>query len=110
MQCITAYADDLLIQWQIRAPEQLHEAIQSSVFVLQTLEDFGMQISVEKTVVLLGLKGPQVSQLLAQYTLKHPKKGRLLKVARSPEDKSPFLFAHCCTAHIPRRPIVLPEI
>eukprot|EP00439_Symbiodinium_sp_Y106_P078102 s756_g16.t3 len=75
MQCITAYADDLLIQWQIRAPEQLHEAIQSIVFVLQTLEDFGMQISVEKTVVLLGLKGPQVSQLLAQYTLKHPKKG-----------------------------------
>ena len=48
-QCITAFADDLLLQWRVSTPQQFHQVCKDIGFVLRTPEQFGMRISTDKT-------------------------------------------------------------
>ena len=95
LQCITAYADDLLIQWIITSQEQLHTVRSTIGYVFEVLQDFGMKISVEKTIVLLGLRGQQARTVLQHMTTRDPRKGRLFRIpASSGEIRLPIVRQH----------------
>ncbi|CAE7553320.1 unnamed protein product [Symbiodinium sp. CCMP2592] len=95
LSCITAYADDLLIQWIINTQDQLLAARRAISYVFQVLQEFGMKISVEKTVVLLGLRGKQVRNLLRQFVVHDPHKGRVFRVPmETGEVRLPIVTQH----------------
>ena len=75
-----AFADDWLFQWVINKAEDLQRAVDLIGFILEVLQSFGMQPSLDKTVVLMQLKGSSAARIRRQYVSKHPKLGVRLRV------------------------------
>ena len=97
--CLTAYADDLLVQWTVRTVQQFEQVCRDIQFILATLEQFGMRISKEKTVVLLGLRGTAATSLLKRHTCVDPKRGRLFRVPQLPGDATPQVLLPIVKQH-----------
>ena len=72
---IVAFADDWLFQWVINKAEDLQRAVDLIGFILEVLQSFGMQPSLDKTVVLMQLKGSRAARIRRQHVTKHPKLG-----------------------------------
>ncbi|CAE7330418.1 unnamed protein product, partial [Symbiodinium sp. CCMP2456] len=68
----TTYADDQHYAWLIRKGQDLENAYQAMKHVFRCLLDNDMQISVDKTVILLELQGPQATKALARYVVQRP--------------------------------------
>ena len=68
-------------------------------FILATPEQFGMRISKEKTVVLLGLRGTAATSLLKRHTCVDPKRGRLFRVPQLPGDTVPQVLLPIVKQH-----------
>ena len=68
----TVYADDQHYSWLIRNSSDLEYAYKAIKHVLQQLMHYGLCISVEKTVILLELKGSQAAKLSARYVVTTP--------------------------------------
>ena len=79
-QALTGYADDFLVNWEIRSPRDFTNACASIPKILAALQSLGMSISLDKTVILLALKGRATPQLLKTYTC-HKKTDRFLRLA-----------------------------
>ena len=77
---IVAFADDWLFQWVINEEADLVRAVELVGFILDVLKSFGMQPSLDKTVVLVSLKGSSAQRILRRYITASPKKGKLLQV------------------------------
>ena len=67
---ITEYADDLHVQWEFQHPRDFRKACIQIPKILQDLEQLGMLVSVDKTVVLLAMKGSATQQLLQDFTVR----------------------------------------
>ena len=67
-QSLTGYADDFLINWELSSPRDFANACTSIPKILAVLHDLGMNISLDKTVILLAIKGRAAPQLLKTYT------------------------------------------
>ncbi|CAE7223918.1 Pol [Symbiodinium sp. KB8] len=68
LQSQTSYADDLHLMWEFSTAQEFKRACTALPKLLACLQSFGMEVSLEKTVALLAIKGPAAAALLKQYT------------------------------------------
>lgn len=64
---LLTYADDLLLRWKIDSEFALQDALTLIGHLLDMLVTMGMEISLEKTVVLLRLTGLKAKQILKRH-------------------------------------------
>ena len=76
---ISGFADDLHVHWVFDEPRQFRNACAQVGFILSDLADMGMQVSVDKTVILSALAGPSYTQVTAPY-VKRRRRERYLQV------------------------------
>ena len=76
---ITGFADDLHMHWTLEEPRHFRNACAQVGFIITDLADMGMQVSTDKTVILLALAGPSYDKVTAPFVQKR-KKERFLKV------------------------------
>ena len=76
---MSGFADDYLVKWNFESPRDFLNAQKQVAKIIQALENLGMQVSVDKTVILLAIKGAQAAALLKEATARK-KGGRFLKV------------------------------
>ena len=76
----SGFADDLHMHWVFDEPRQFRNACAQVGFILSDLADMGMQVSVDKTVILLALAGPSYTQITAPY-VKRRRRERYLQVS-----------------------------
>ena len=76
---VTGFADDFHVQWTIKSARDFHTACGHIPRILSDLNSLGMQVSMDKTVTLLALTGPDAPKLLKTYTA-HTPQGRILKI------------------------------
>ena len=74
---ITCFADDFHLAWRFHRTFEFRNACTLLPRILQDFSDLGMEVSVEKTVVLLALSGPDAPGILRDYT-QRTKAGRYL--------------------------------
>ena len=79
---ITGFADDLHMHWTLEEPRHFRNACAQVGFIITDLADMGMQVSTDKTVILLALAGPSYDKVTAPFVQKR-KKERFLKVMTS---------------------------
>ncbi|CAE7592845.1 unnamed protein product [Symbiodinium necroappetens] len=63
-------------------------------FILDVLKSFGMQPSLDKTVVLVSLKGSSAQRILRRYITANPKKGKSLQVCTA-EGQDSLVTSKC---------------
>ncbi|CAE7746398.1 unnamed protein product [Symbiodinium microadriaticum] len=68
----TTYADDLHYSWVITSGRALEAAYAAMKGILGGLCDRGLNLSMDKTVVLMSLGGPQARACINRYTVQHP--------------------------------------
>ena len=68
----TAYADDLHYSWLVTSSKALEKAYNQMKAILKGLGERGLTLSMEKTVILISLGGPQAKACLHRYTVPHP--------------------------------------
>ena len=73
----TAYADDLHYSWLVTSGKALEKAYSQMKAILGGLCERGLKLSMEKTVILMSLGGPQAKACLHRYTVPHPDTKRL---------------------------------
>ena len=78
-QQLTGFADDLHMQWSFDTPRHFRNACTQVGLILKDLREAGMQVSSEKTVILLALSGQSYSQDVKPF-LRKTKSGRCLRV------------------------------
>ena len=69
-QALTGYADDFHVQWTLTSPLDFRNACSQISRMLSDLQDFGMQPALDKTIVILLLKGKAAPKLLKEYVVK----------------------------------------
>ena len=74
----TTFADDFHFAWLVRSGAALEKAYRDIKAVLAHLEAHRLQISVDKTVVMVELRGNKAATLLRKYTIKTDK-GTLMR-------------------------------
>ena len=67
-QALTAYAEDFHVHWEFQHPRDFRNAIAQLPQILKALRDFGMDIALDKTVILLAIKGRSAPSLLKDFT------------------------------------------
>ena len=77
---LTVFADDFLGQWIIRQARDIPLAIRAMETLISIIQEDGLEISADKTVVLDGLRGPDKGKILKPHIFKDPQKGRCLKL------------------------------
>ena len=75
----TSYADDFHLMWEFSSAQEFKQACTILPKLLACLQSFGMEVSLEKTVALLAIKGPAAAALLKQYT-KRVRGARVLRL------------------------------
>ena len=65
----TTYADDMHYAWLIKSGRDLEAAYAGIKHVLSHLIQRGLSISLEKTVIIMELAGPQAARAMAKYTV-----------------------------------------
>ena len=79
LSTFAAFADDYLASWDISSALQLNNACVQAGKLIDILADLGMQIAVDKTVILLAIGGTQATPALKQVVTRS-QKGRALRV------------------------------
>ena len=74
----TTYADDFIFNWVIDGLPAADKAYQAVRSILRTLHEHGLQVSGDKTVILLELKGKHSKKALKKYIVK-TNRGRCLR-------------------------------
>ena len=67
---LTTYADDVIACDLFRSSADFQQALRRFGMLLDTLEQFGLQISLDKTVAMLSLSGTQMKRLLQTHTVR----------------------------------------
>ena len=68
LQCQTSYADDFHLMWEFTKAQEFRQACAVIPKLLSCLHSFGMEVSLDKTVALLAIKGPAAEALLQKFT------------------------------------------
>ena len=68
---LTGFADDLHMQWSFDTPRHFRNACTQVGLILKDLREAGMQVSSEKTVILLALSGQSYSQDVKPFLRKN---------------------------------------
>ena len=76
---LTGFADDLHMHWSFDQPRQFKNACTQVGYILRDLRQAGMQVSPDKTVILLALSGQSYGPEVKPFFRK-TKSGRCLKV------------------------------
>ena len=76
---ITRFADDLHMRWILGDPRPFRNACVQVGFILTDLADMGMQVSTDRTVILLALAGPSYDKVTAPI-IRRRRKDRFLRV------------------------------
>ena len=76
---LTGFADDLRMHWSFDQPRQFKNACVQVGFILRDLKQAGVQVSSDKTVILLALSGQSYGPEVKPF-LRKTKSGRCLKV------------------------------
>ena len=74
----TTYADDFHFGWTIDSVQSPYRAYQEATIVLRTLHEHGLQVSADKTVILLELRGKHSKKAMGKYIVK-THRGRCLR-------------------------------
>ncbi|CAE7299087.1 unnamed protein product, partial [Symbiodinium sp. CCMP2592] len=61
------FADDFFSSWMFKSQEALSHALQAMGVLIHTLQEAGLQLSPEKTVILLAAKGTSLGSVLSKY-------------------------------------------
>lgn len=96
LQRLRTYADDLLLRWKIDIA--LKDALRLIGHLLDLLVTMGMEISTEKTVVLLRLPGLKAKQILKRH-VHWFRSSKWLEVPR--KDHVQYVHVVPCLPHIP---------
>ena len=65
----TYYADDFHFAWELSCARDLRQACQLLPRLLADLEHMGMNVSLNKSVALLAIKGTEAEKLLKEFTM-----------------------------------------
>ena len=76
---ITVYADDWLFQWYVESANDFTKVLADIGYICEVLQEFGLSISPEKSVVLLGIRGSSVKGLYRQHTSNN-KHGKVIHI------------------------------
>ena len=68
-KCNTSYADDLFFGWTISSGQEMAMVYRAIRHILDGLGKQGLQLSLDKTVIVLGLKGPGAATCLKRYVV-----------------------------------------
>ena len=79
LQQLTTFADDYLASWDISSALQLNNACVQAGKLIDTLTDLGMQIAVDKSVILLAIGGTQATPAPKRIVTRS-RKSRALRV------------------------------
>ena len=74
---ISGFADDLHMHWVLDEPRHFRNACAQVGYILADLTEMGMQVSVDKTEILLALAGPSYNQVAAPYVKRRKQEGYL---------------------------------
>ena len=78
--CNTSYADDLHSSWQVFHAVDMERIYRAMRTVLQGLEERHVQVSIDKTVAIVELRGPGAAKCLERYLVSRPNhEGRYFK-------------------------------
>ena len=75
----TTYADDFHFSWTITSMAEFDKAYAAIKHVLQVLQQRGLSISADKTVIILDIRGKYAKKALRRYVVK-TSKGRCIRV------------------------------
>ncbi|CAE7220363.1 unnamed protein product [Symbiodinium sp. CCMP2592] len=78
MSANTTYADDQHYAWQVGSGLELEAAYAAMKHILHSLRRFGLQISADKTVILMELRGLHAHKALQRYVVDMPQ-GKCVK-------------------------------
>ena len=67
-ESLTGFADDYHCCWEVQSALDFHNACKQICRIIIDLESLGMEVSVDKTVILMAIKGASAAGLLQQYT------------------------------------------
>ncbi|CAE7215730.1 unnamed protein product [Symbiodinium sp. KB8] len=68
-KCNTSYADDLFFGWTISSGQEMAVTYRAIRHILESLGKQGLQLSLDKTVIVLGLKGPGAAACIKRYVV-----------------------------------------
>ncbi|CAE7189352.1 unnamed protein product, partial [Symbiodinium sp. CCMP2456] len=66
-QTASLYADDAFSSWIFCPPEDFRKAVRATGLLIQALQEAGLQLSVDKTVILLSATGTSLQSVLSGY-------------------------------------------
>ena len=66
-QTASLYADDAFSSWIFRIAEDFRKAVRATGLLIQALQEAGLQLSVDKTVILLSATGTSLQSVLSGY-------------------------------------------
>ena len=75
----TTYADDFHFSWTITSVAEFDKAYAAVKHVLQVLQQRGLSVSADKTVIILDIRGKHAKKTLRRYVVK-TSKGRCIRV------------------------------
>ena len=67
-EALTGFADDYHCWWEVATTLDFHNACKQICRIIVDLEALGMEVSVDKTVILMAIKGSAAASILKQYT------------------------------------------
>ncbi|CAE7332469.1 unnamed protein product [Symbiodinium microadriaticum] len=68
-KCNTSYADDLFFGWTVSSGQEMATVYRAIRHILEGLGKQGLQLSLDKTVIVLGLKGTGAATCLKRYVV-----------------------------------------
>ncbi|CAE7803936.1 unnamed protein product [Symbiodinium sp. CCMP2592] len=69
---LSLYADDHLCSWVIKTVADLRRGLREASRILDTLSSCELEVSAEKSIFLLELRGPKAQQVMSDITCKLP--------------------------------------
>ena len=76
-EALTGFADDYHCWWEVATTLDFHNACKQICRIIVDLEALGMEVSIDKTVILMAIKGSAATRILKQYTHR-TREGRFL--------------------------------
>ena len=69
---ITMYADDTVLQWQVRSVQDLHFMCRCVQHTFRALREVGMSVNSSKSKIVIKLQGPQAKAWLRKHLFRTP--------------------------------------
>ena len=81
LRCLTLFADDVCIHQQIASEAAFGEALRSIGALLDVLAEVGLELNIDKAVVILRLRGKRQAAIMRRYVKRTPT-GAYLRIPR----------------------------